>query len=128
MTRIVKKFKILSGKAIIDTNSLNHSMSFLLDGEYKLTIEPLSPEGVSKKQRYYFLCVDQLAKYLGYTKIEMNELIKDNLSKDVIINNNKEQLINKSISNMSEEDLVNRIRELHQWAIENFQFTFSPDI
>ncbi len=129
MNRISKRLTIsknTSSISLAEFQQLRQEIDRLPDGDYKLIIEPITDFGIVKKRNYYFLCVDQLAAYLGYSKVEMNKEIKRCLPKEIVIENNQEVLKERSIATMTEKQLVGHIRDLHEWASLNFDFTF-PD-
>lgn len=119
MSRISRTFTKQNGQLMLDKKALNRDIELLPDGEYKLIIEPVHDLKLEALKRYYFACIDDLGRHLGYTRQEMRALVKEHLSWN---DQTGEPLSLVDIHDM--QTMTDRLHELQQWSIANFNFTF----
>lgn len=116
MTKIIKRLEVKDKKVLIfDIDKLKYDLELLADGEYILEIKPIDTR-ISRIRNYYWLCVTDLGKQIGYSKAEMHEEVQKHLP-----------LIDgkiPSVGSMEADDLLQRIQQLQEWASLNFDYSF----
>jgi hypothetical protein len=91
-------------------------------GLYQLVIEPF-PEKLESLKKYYFSMESELARYLGYKKTELHEIMKVKIGQKIDINTGK--TVYESIAEIKNvEEMQQRIIEYQIFAAETHKYIF----
>ncbi len=124
MQKISGKVVKIEGKRayIEDINTFNKQLDLLDSGLYQIVIVR-APDALTKMKKYYFFMVSELAKHLGYKKIELHEALKEYVGQTICPTTGKH--IYESISDIFEEsDMLVRILELQEYAARAHDYVF----
>lgn len=120
--RIKTKIRKVEGKdepIVLDLKKYKSQLRDLIPGDYIVDIYPV-PAKLSDMRKVYFSMETELGRYLGYKKPEIHEALKRHIGHDA----NYEYISIADIK--TEADMLERIRELEEFAAREFQFTFPP--
>lgn len=122
-----KVIKIEGKRAYIeDIKTFNTQLDLLETGLYQIIIVK-APDALTKMKKYYFLMVSELAKHLGYKKIELHEALKEYVGQTICPTTGK--YIYESISDiLNESDMLVRILELQEYAARAHDYVFMDQL
>jgi hypothetical protein len=125
LTKITGKVNKLAGEnaVIANKDEFNKKLSLLEPGVYEIIIRPI-PLRLQAMKKYYFSMESELARYLGYRKVELHEQLKAFIGKKI---GEDGQTQYESISDIENEDeMLFRILEFQKFAAEVNHYTFKP--
>lgn len=125
ITKTSKTFKIENQGLCFIPKEFLQECDMLAPGTYRITVEQI-PTEVIKAKSAYFSRESELAKYLGYSKPELHEALKQHSTFGKRIGTDGKCIYESVADMVLIDDVVSRIRELEIFAVEEFQYTFKP--
>jgi len=122
-TRLQGKLVKAAGSPALMQNGKEfvQQMNRLVDGEYDVIITPAG-DMLDKLKRRYFVMESELARYLGFRKTELHEVLKAYIGRKI---NNDGKEIYESLAEVKDpDDMRVRIEELHELAALRFGYVF----
>jgi hemerythrin len=109
---------------VINHTAYRKQLADLEPGTYEFVIQPVDSK-LKQMKKAYFAMESELSRHLGYKKVQLHSQLKDYIGHHISPENGRPEYL--SIARVtSEEEMMQRILELQEFAAEELNYVFEP--